>query len=383
MNIKEKIDNVISCLQKTDGLVFDGDRFVVPARHKEVFAAANIQFEEFGSDLRLQLKAYFQPDSIMYGPILNSEITADEIDRDFVAFDLSGGFVYFKAAGIQFETVGTTSPEFVKQVRNTVSYFKFFAYLKSSEFSDYFNAANNEIVIYNSSNGVQRITFETIPNIDSIFVSTEIATRKLLEFAKPLEFRFFFQNAAFILGGNTGVTRLIDIINEYVKVISIAQRDYQIVSKKFDFDKFQDALIKEKVKYFNSIRDVVSKVAGQSVGIPISIGAAVFTSYKVSGDLPLLTLLLITFIIYVVFYWRFQNFYQHDIKEVRRDFNRDFDKIKADSGLPPASVETERKAIVGRLDKTDSMIRWLKITVIGLSVVVTTFMICQMLSLAS
>ncbi len=377
-DIKEKIRNVIDFFQKVGDVTFDGDRYIVPVSQKKVLEHYNIPFEEYGNELRIMLKVYFRPYLVKYAPILNSEIVANDVNSDFVAFDLPAGFVYYKAEDELFETFGTASQDFVKKVRNTVAYFQFFTYLKSSEFCDYFNAANNEIIIYNSNNGVQRITFETVPFLDSIIVNTEIAVKKLLDFARPLEFRFFFQNATYILGGSTGTTKLIDIINEYIKIIAITQRDYQLVSKKFSFDNFQNGLIKEKNKYFNSIRDVLAKVANQAVGIPISIGATVFTSYKVTGDLMLLMLLLLTFFLYLYFYWKFQNFYKSDINEVRRDFNRDFEKIKANSGLMTAEVESERNAIVNRLDRTESIIRWLKITVLGLGLVVTIFIIKQM-----
>ncbi len=92
---------------------------------------------------------------------------------------------------------------------------------------------------------------------------------------------------------------------------------------------YKDSLYKEKEKYFLSIREIINKIFSQAVGIPISISATVFASYKVSDDNLMLLIVLLTFFIYVVFYIKIQLIYRADIGELKNDFTKDFDVIKS------------------------------------------------------
>jgi hypothetical protein len=376
--LEMKISQAVECLQLIPNIKFDGDRWLAPSECISILEKYSIPYEEFGQQIIVLLKAFLAPAKLKYFPNLSSEIKADDIGSNLVIFDAGPTFISFDPTQMTCKTFGNENEKIVTESTNLIAYFQLFNHLKSSAFCDYYNASNNEIVIYNSSKGIQKIVFDTIPNIKPLGLIKE-NVKLLVEYASQLQFRLFFQNATFALSGSSGKISLVDMISKASDIISITQRDFQLVNKKFNFENFQDSLIKEKNKYFNSIRDVISKVGSQSIGIPISIGATVFTSYKVTGDVPLNMLVLLTFVLYVIFYIKIQLLYKRDIKEIKREFTRDFEMIKQKSGLDANVIEAEHNVIVKRIDKTSSLIFWLIFMIVGLAGIVTAFLLGQIL----
>lgn len=355
---EERIQKTLEFVREAKTLSFDGDRYIVSDTEKELLEKNNIPYEEYGDDLRLQLKKYFQDVNLKYSEALSSDITFNDVYGDFFVFDRSGTFVKFQSSDLGFTCYGKENKELLLHIRNTVAYYRIFNFLRADDFCDYFNDANNEIVIYSSVNGVFKIKYDTIPVID-FGKDIENDVNKLIEIAQPIQLTPFFKNSIFTLSNGTGIVNLKQIIAESEILVSITKRDYELVAKKFDFEKFKDSLYKEKGKYFTNIREIVNKIFGQAVGIPISISATVFATYKVSDDVFMLFIVLLAFLVYQMFYIRIQLVYRADIIELKDDFIKDFEIIKNDSGLSPVLIETQGSKILGKIDSSISMIFWL------------------------
>ncbi|WP_291072639.1 hypothetical protein [Empedobacter sp. UBA5987] len=127
-------------------------------------------------------------------------------------------------------------------------------------------------------------------------------------------------------------------------------RDYELFSKKFEFDKFKDNLYKEKDKYFLSLREIINKIYTQAVSIPILISASTIASYKLPNEFFINSLILIIFIAYSIFYNNILLYYKNDLKNLKKDFKRDFKIIEMKSGLEKNIILKEKKIIKNKIN---------------------------------
>ena len=368
--------NIISELFKKyqNDISFETNKFFVNGDVNSIedyCKSNNIQTEKIADKLQLKLKSFLTPNLICFTEIERT-FDASFIAEIFVILNINGDYCFHEAESdvLLFNTNADT--QFKRICSNTFNYFKLYNFLKSDEFADHHNYANSEIIIYSSAKGIFKIKYDEPPIIEkSNDISVEV--KQLIENAKSIQLRSFFKNAIITFSNGKGNISLNEIIIKSGDIIATTIRDFELVSKQFDFDKFKDSLYKEKEKYFLSIREIINKIFSQAVGIPISISATVFASYKVSDDNLMLLIVLLTFFIYVVFYIKIQLIYRADIGELKNDFTKDFDVIKSKSGLEPALIDSEKTKINRKIGSSISIIDWLIGIVVGLGVLVSWY----------
>lgn len=233
-------------------------------------------------------------------------------------------------------------------ISNTLSYLSLIEKIQNEDFADYFNSENKEIVLYSSSNGILKINIPVVPipldNSLAYSKNVEIALKKL----SNDDYIVHFKNQLFKLEKESKFSQIESLFKHLDRLIQDAENNYQLQVKNFSFEKFKDDLQKEKEKYFSSLREILNKILSQTVGVPISIGASIFASYKIEDRLVLLIILL-AFAIYVFFAIHFQLIYRKDVLEIEADFKKDFKKIIDESGLEPDTITIEQEKIKRRI----------------------------------
>lgn len=375
VDIKEKIASFISFTNEVKGIDFSDGYFTVPRTEQEILAKFEVEGETYGSTIRLHLKRFFLNANVKYSQLLNSEIKANDVNSDFLVIDAEKKTAILFKNGL-YEQFGINDSALFSYLKNVVAYFKLFNFLKEKDFCDYFNSANNQIIIYSSAKGVYKINYETIPTI-STDTDIEKDIEVFLKNADPTELRPYFKSSIFAFTNGTGFINLNDLIKNLVQIIFAAKRDHDLVLKAFDFANFKDSLYKEKEKYFTNIREIINKIFSQAVGIPVSISAAVFATYKVSDDSFMLLLVLASFIVYVCFYVKIQSIYKADLKELQSDFNLDFDIIILQSGLPIDLINKEKAKIKSKINSSLSMVNFLILLVVALGLMVTVYILYE------
>lgn len=370
-NIREKIVSFISFLDEVKNIDFSDGYYTIPQSEQTTLTKFNIEGEPYGDTVRLQLKRFFPGFAVKYSPVLNNDLKADEINSVFLVVDaIKKSVILFE--NNKYEQFGVLDKVLQIHVNNIVSYFRLFNFLKSTDFCDYFNSANNQIVVYSSAKGVYKINYDTIPVIPNDS-DIENNISEFIKTANPVELRPFFKTSIFAFTNGTGFIKLNDLIKNSVEIVFSAKRDHDLVLKQFDFEKFRDSLYREKEKYFTNIREIINKIFSQAVGIPISISAAVFATYKVSDDPLMLFLVMLSFVVYVFFYVKIQLVYKSDIKEIQTDFNKDFDIIISKSGLQTDVIVKEREKIKRKISSSLEMLNYLIGTVIILGLLVCLY----------
>lgn len=298
------------------------------------------------------------------------------VDSYFVILDVDGSYCAYMEDSTDFSE--NSSPKFKTYCNNLIFYYKLYNYLKSEDFSDHHNSANNEIVIYTSTNGIFKIFYDVVPVLSQEDVSLSI--RELLKYISLIELKSYFKNAFYIISNKKNSIAIAAIIDNASDIIEIAKRDYELVSKEFSFEKFKDSVLKEKEKYFSNIREILNKIFSQAIGIPISISATAFATYKLSDDFFILLIVLLSFIIYVIFYIRIQFIYRSDIEEIKSDFKRDFESISMLSGLSQDIIDIEKTKVERRIKNSFSTIDLLIVIIAFLAILMSSFIVYQMLS---
>lgn len=293
------------------------------------------------------------------------------ITTDFAIIQLDGsGVLFFEQ---QFYELGSAA-SLLPSISNAIAYYRLYDFLKSPDFADHHNSADQEIIIYSSTKGILKIGYEPIaPEFE-----TGIADKvdRVLAALTDQQFRTYFKNSLFDLSeGNHTTLNAIIIKNKMI--LSAAKRDLEIALRQFDFEKFRDALYSQKEKFFIDIRDLLAKIYGQIVGIPISITAAVYATYKTEHEVTVPILILISFIVYVVIYLIIQWSYYQDIKEIQTDFLRDFNIIKTQSGLPQQDINQEYDKVDRKITTTLNIAKSLMVAIVLLGISVAIFIAMQ------
>jgi hypothetical protein len=292
-------------------------------------------------------------------------IEPDDVSKNFLVISFPhGALLYYEKQFYDFN-----SKELIDEVQNIISYYKLYNYLKSDDFADHHNDADEEIIIYSSGKGILKIKYPSIaPKFD---IPIQKQVEKLLNAINEQQFRNYFKNSLFAVASGNQI-ELAQIISIYNVVLSAAKRDLEIALRQFDFEKFRDALYSQKDRFFISIRDVLSKIYGQIIGIPISITAAVFATYKIEHQHIVSALILSSFIIYVVVYLLIQWNYFKDIQDIKADFFRDFGIITKQSGLPQQDINKEYDKIDQKIQTTlfiAGSLMW-AVSILGITVII-------------
>lgn len=252
-------------------------------------------------------------------------------------------------------------------IENLCAYQKLVNKLKSEDFIDYFNVAKNLGVIYTATKGILKISFPTYPFKVSDDKSIKSLVEDVLRRNADDQFKVHFKNELFQLEKKENQTLIETIVFHLDSILQNADNNYQIQLKNYSFDKLKNDLQKEKEKYFSSLREILNKILSQTVGVPISIGASIFASYKVE-NVFVLGIILLAFAIYVFFAIHFQLIYRKDILEIEIDFKDDFKNISEKSGLQESEIKKERVKIERR-------IKSIKNTIIGFIVAISVLAI--------
>ncbi|MCP1384783.1 hypothetical protein [Runella salmonicolor] len=259
---------------------------------------------------------------------------------------------------------------------NTLAYINLRNRLKKEDFADYENFASEEIIFYTGTKGVLKLRIPSIP----IFLDTSIDYSKyvneIIDKMNSKDFTIHFKNVLFSLEKKSANSQIEVFYLNISSLLQEANNNYELQLKNFSFEKFKNDLLKEKEKYFASLREILGKILTQILGVPISIAASTFASYKID-NIYILYLVLLSFLIYIIFAIYFQTIYYSDVLEVEKAFNKDFAKIASDSGLPELEVNSSRDSIKRRIKVIKNSIIIFIASVVTLGLLFVFYMMFQ------
>lgn len=122
--------------------------------------------------------------------------------------------------------------------------------------------------------------------------------------------------------------RLEVLLKKLNEIIYVASQNFEIYIHDLSLENLKKDFIEHKNKYFIQLRDILSKLTNQIIGLPIVIGASVFSTYKVSDSISTLLIILGVFFLYSFYTVFLLKLQREDIQDIKRSFQSDFTKIQ-------------------------------------------------------
>lgn len=122
--------------------------------------------------------------------------------------------------------------------------------------------------------------------------------------------------------------RLEALLTKLNEIIYVASQNFEIYIHDLSLENLKKDFIEHKNKYFIQLRDILSKLTNQIVGLPIVIGASVFSTYKVSDSNSTLLIILGVFFLYSFYTVFLLKLQKEDIQDIKLSFTTDFNKIE-------------------------------------------------------
>lgn len=360
------------------GISFKHNELTLPNNDKfKALAASNgIGFKDDVDCIILDIKGYLESTSFYCFEEMQKGITKVVFQNSFFIFSKANPFYsYFNSSSKLFIPSVNSSSEFNQSNNQYLYYFRVLNALLNSNFNDHTNEANKQLVFYSNSNGILKINYNLEPVISNI--TYEYKTLETFEnYSSNDLYKTFLINSFYSISKNPdNILNIKEIIEQLEILNNTAYRNQELVSKQFDFENFKKKLFKEKEKYFISIRELISKIVAQIIGLPISIATVAVTAYKVKleSDKTLLQYVFGALIIYIVYFLVIQVIYFFDLIEIEKDFNRDFRIISTESGISNDDINLEHQKVKNKIFRTKLLSGFLLVMIVILGILVSQY----------
>jgi hypothetical protein len=216
-------------------------------------------------------------------------------------------------------------------IENTVYYLKLLKVLKSEKIADYVNGPLNEIIIFDKE-GIRKLKYPSIHPLLNVSISIKKNCELLFKNLRSKEFPFIFKNELAEFSREAAEDEMmVELINKLPRLNHNAEINLRLYLKDFSFEKLKSEIQKEKIKYFESLRNILGKFINQVIAIPLSISATAFATYQIENSF-ILTLALSAFLIYSLYVTHVQIIYLREVRETEKEIEDEFATIRKKLG---------------------------------------------------
>lgn len=265
-------------------------------------------------------------------------------------------------------------------IENTIYYLKLLALFSDPTFCNYTDTTVQKIILTSGKKGTLVIGY---PLPHPAFLSTYCLRKTYEKIQSRWQIKGYAQFLKTeIIDWATRTTvereRFPDLVKNLPHLIELTDCDFEVYISDFSFEKFKENFRAEKERYFNSIREIVSKFSTQVTSVPISISASTFASYRVDSTYTLLFILagFTTYAGYVTYLLRS---IKKDLQELFLDFTHDQEKINERKLGADKEVHYHIKKISNRFRRTKKMIQWFSWIIHVLSLLFIGYLIIQII----
>ncbi|MDR3608952.1 MAG: hypothetical protein P4L27_00135 [Ignavibacteriaceae bacterium] len=296
--------------------------------YKKILNKLQISFETVGPNsirlnlLNLPFPVFYDKEHFL------SQISLDNFNKDLGILQYKNNeFMFFNhSERISYGKNGIMQGN--NFITNTFSYIRIKKLLSSDIFSDYQSESNREIVIISATKGKILLGYPLIKDDFDFDINIEDNEKKLEDKLALKEFTKFLKNDLYeFLFEIPKENRLKYLIENLDIIIESANRNYEIYLSSFSFDQIRDEFDKRKQKYIDELREIINKISGYSIGLPISISAASFAAFKSLDSLPTFILIIITFIVYSIYFIFMIRHNRDDLENIQKDYDMDFELL--------------------------------------------------------
>lgn len=338
----EQLDHFIDIVTKLIGVSFDRDRMTISYpkdKNSHVTAMINsdlIEVDDTSSSIGeidvSTLEFYFYFDETDF---------KERVNRDFwdKPIYILSEMVMYKPDTYTVSALGKVVNDYFL-IPNNHLYFQLLAFLKEHEhqedsifyFVDYFSWDVRTIVFTTlKKEGKLNIRF----NASGLDLPHDIHLKENLERLKLAfqdankNFPKFIKNELISELSKYHVKeRMVKLLENFVGILNLAEQNFEIYLHDLSLENIKKDYIEHKNKYFNQSREILSKLTNQVIGLPITIAASVFSTYKVSDSISTLIIILFVFLLYSMYSIFLLKLQKDDIRDLKATFEKDYESLK-------------------------------------------------------
>jgi len=338
----EQLEHFINIVTKLSGVSFDRNRMAI----------------SYPKDENSEVTAMIDPDLIEVDDSLKSVIEIDVSMLGFYFyFDESDfkervnrdcwdkpTYIFSKAVlykpDIYTVTVGGTELKDYFLVPNNHQYFQLLGFLKEHEhqedsifyFVDYFSWDSRRIV-FTTLKKEGKLTISFTPsglNLPyDIHLKENFGRLKLAFEDSSKNFPKFIKSELISHLSKYHVKdRMVKLLENLVGILNLAEQNFEIYLHDLSLENLKKDYIEHKNKYFNQSREILSKLTNQVIGLPVTIAASVFSTYKVSDSISTLIIILFVFLLYSTYSIFLLKLQKDDIRDLKATFEKDYHSLK-------------------------------------------------------
>lgn len=269
--------------------------------------------------------------------IKKQDVTDDNFSKDLLILNrTSKEILLYKYEKIEtFRNFELTNANHL--FTNTLSYFRLLNFLKSQEhkedrhfyFVDYFNTDHRRIIITSlKKEGKLTIGYpDAIPDFD-INKRLDIKITHFIESFEQKQLPKFLKAELFnVLPSFKKEDRLVAFIDNLEFIQEKAEQNFEIYLSDLTLDAFKNQFLEFRLKYFNQLRDLLSKITTQILALPLSISASAFATYKSIDSILLCSIIVIAFTLFSIYSIFMLKAHRDDVKEINKLFENDYNSF--------------------------------------------------------
>ncbi len=223
-------------------------------------------------DLAAIVPVYLGTDELMRQCKVDFNKNSSFIQQNYCIIEPIGTYVIVKDASSVVHDDGL-----LKKAEYILSFFHMAYLLK--QLADYYDVATQTFVLFTSNKGVEKIKLGDIdltPNHIALYENRKMG-RLDDELNDPRK-RDFIKSAIIEQVAQSESRSVESVLSRLSNVLEDSIRNHQLYMEQFSFEKFKSGWDKEKEKYFEKFRDVITKVTAQMANLPIALIAFVITT---------------------------------------------------------------------------------------------------------
>lgn len=121
--------------------------------------------------------------------------------------------------------------------------------------------------------------------------------------------------------------RMMKLLEKLGEILNVAEQNFEIYLHDLSLENLKKDYIDQKNKYFNQLREILSKLTNQVIALPITIAASVFGTYKIADSNATLVLILLVFMLYSLFSIFLLKLQREDICDIHENLNSEFSQL--------------------------------------------------------
>jgi len=176
-------------------------------------------------------------------------------------------------------------------------------------------------------------------------------------FSKKDEFFIYLKNHIYkTLKSVKEENRFVELVINFPNIVSATQKDYDIYLSEFSFETFNENFRRERSEYFASIRDIVNKIIGKIISIPISISATVLALNEIQSEPVFSNLVVVAYVVYGLFISFLIHMLTHDVYDLKV-------QLGLDISLLTSKIKSEKELIILEAKRVNKRLWYLIVTI--------------------